>query len=414
VKSEHPRITLLGNNSGRNLGDAAILSSILENLSQELPTAEFYCPTIAPKWVEKHYGKQYNIKALDVMPWTASIRLLGIPTLRAMAKSDVALICDGIIFGKKLLNPAFNYLITLVFLVPLARLLNCKVICFNCGIGPFPSKLSEWCARSVLSGSSLVTMREEDSTELARAVGYEGPVELTGDSAFINPVSTEERAKQILTEKKANLAIPALGINVTGYIDSWLKKEEKLSDRSAFLDALADGILKAHEKINSPVQNILFSTHPMDEAFTKALADKIGAVVIDNSEFLSHDIQAVMRHCELLMGMRFHSLVLASAVETPVVGLIYAPKVRSFMKDLQCQEFGIELNAVEAESLGQTLSTAWLQRSELKQKQKVVIDRFKSGAYQAGSWLAERFFPESVRGKSAASLSESKKSTVNS
>ncbi len=414
MKSEHPRITLLGNNSGRNLGDAAILSSILDNLSDELPTAEFYCPTIAPKWVEKHYGGKYNVKALDVMPWTGSIRLLGIPTLRAMAKSDVALICDGIIFGKKLLNPAFNYLITLVFLVPLARLLKCKVICFNCGIGPFPSKLSEWCAKSVLSGSSLVTMREEDSTELARTVGYQGAVELTGDSAFINPVSDEARAKEILSAKGANQDIPALGINVTGYIDSWLKKEEKLSDRSAFLDSLADGILLAHKKINAPVQNILFSTHPMDEAFTNALAAKIDAVVIDNSEFLSHDIQAVMRHCQLLMGMRFHSLVLASAVETPVVGLIYAPKVRSFMKDLGCKEFGIELNAVQAESLGETLSTAWLQRAELHQKQKVVIDRFKAGAFQAGRWLAERFFPESVRGKTLASPEAAQKNIANS
>jgi polysaccharide pyruvyl transferase WcaK-like protein len=128
MKGSHPRITLLGNNSGRNLGDMAIMSSIMESLSKRLPNAEFYVPTIKPEWVRKHYGDRYNVKAINVMPWTLSLRLLGLPTLRCLAKSDVALICDGIIFGKKLFNPAFNYLITLVFLVPLARLLDRKSV----------------------------------------------------------------------------------------------------------------------------------------------------------------------------------------------------------------------------------------------------------------------------------------------
>ena len=59
--SKNPKITLLGNNSGRNLGDAAILSSILEMLKNRIPEAEVLVPTLNPKFVDDHYGEQYNM-----------------------------------------------------------------------------------------------------------------------------------------------------------------------------------------------------------------------------------------------------------------------------------------------------------------------------------------------------------------
>src|SRR5690606_17590338 len=145
-----PRITLLGNNAGRNLGDMAILSSILHSLRRRLPGVRFYVPSTNPKWTRRHYGEGFDVRALSVMPWTGSIRLLGVPTLTAFAASDVVMICDGIIFGNMLFNPAFNYLITLVLLVPLARLFGCKVVCYSCGIGPFPSAISRRLARWTL------------------------------------------------------------------------------------------------------------------------------------------------------------------------------------------------------------------------------------------------------------------------
>src|SRR5690606_29265029 len=131
MKGKFPRITLLGNNAGRNLGDMAILSSILSSLARHLPAARFYVPSTNPQWTRQHYGDRFDVKALNVMPWTGSVRLLGVPTLGALAASDVAMICDGIIFGNRLFNPAFNYLITLVALVPLARLLRCRVVCYS-------------------------------------------------------------------------------------------------------------------------------------------------------------------------------------------------------------------------------------------------------------------------------------------
>jgi polysaccharide pyruvyl transferase WcaK-like protein len=392
MKAAHPRITLLGNNSGRNLGDMAIMSSILESLSKRLPNAEFYVPSIKPEWTEKHYGGQYNVKAIDVMPWTGSIRLLGLPTFWCLAKSDCALICDGIIFGKKLFNPAFNYLITLVFLVPLAKLLGCKMVCYSTGIGPFPSWISKLLAKWTINGCDLVMMRERDSEALCKEIGVTRPIELTGDAAFINPVSSEDTAIEITRSIGLDPSKPMLAINATSYLDTWLTPEQRLKDPHSFLKVVAEGIKKAQEMVKERFQPLVVCTHPMDESTCQELAKLVDGAMLTNTTYLSHDIQAVIRRCGLLVGMRFHSIVLASSVETPVVGLIYAPKVRGYLRLLKCEDYGLELADVTPQTLSDTLVKAWDTRVALQEQQRPTIRDLKAGAEHAADLLVHRYY----------------------
>ena len=368
------------------------MSSIMESLSKRMPNAELYVPTIKPEWVRKHYGDRYNVKAVNVMPWTLSLRLLGLPTLVCLAKSDVALICDGIIFGKKLFNPAFNYLITLVFLVPLARLLGCKMVCYSTGIGPFQNKISRLFAKWTINGCDLVMMRERDSENLTKEIGVTQPVELTGDAAFINPVSDDKVAVSIMRELGLDPEKPAMAINATAYLDTWLNPNERLSDPKGLLKTIAEGVKRAQEQAKDKFQPLIVCTHPMDEATCRELAAMCDGKVLTNSTYLSHDIQAVIRRCGILVGMRFHSIVLASSVETPVVGLIYAPKVRGYLKLLQCEEYSLELASLNPEHLGRKLAEAWNARKELQERQRPIIGDLKEGAEHAADLLCSRYF----------------------
>jgi polysaccharide pyruvyl transferase WcaK-like protein len=399
VKNKHPVITLLGSNSGRNVGDAAIMSAIVDVLSKEIPNSEFLVPSTKPSFINDNYGKQYNVKGVNIMPWTGSIRLLGIPTLWSLWRSDIALICDGIIFGKKLFNPLFNFLITLVFIVPLARLLKCKVVCYSCGIGPFPSKISKTFAKWVLNACDLVIMREHDSRKLAQEIGVTKPIHVTGDAAFLNKVSSDVRAKEILLENNISSDMPLFGVNVTKYFDAWLEPNERVTNREEFLKTLASGIKAA--SLREKFKPIVFSTQPMDEEVAWQLAKLLGTTVIANSKYLSHDMQAVMRRTELFMGMRFHSVVLASAVETPIIGLIYAPKVRGFMRLLDCENYALELAALNSDNLTNTIEIAWKQRKTIKAKQKIIVDKLKDGAYNAALQLKNRYFGNSALGNNA-------------
>ncbi len=393
--SKNPKITLLGNNSGRNLGDAAILSSILEMLKNRVPEAEVLVPTLNPKFVDDHYGEQYNMKAVDVRPRTFSMRLLGIPTMAALAKSEIALICDGIIFGYKLFSP-HNFLITLFFIVPWARLCGCKVVIFSCGIGPFPSKLSEKMARFVIDLCDLVIMREHDSEKLAKEIGVKTPIQVTGDAAFVNPVSDRSGAQKIADENNLDLSKPILGLNITPYVDSWLTKERKIGSKQDYLEQYAKSVSEAIEIIKKSgaeePQRVVYSCSPMDEQFSRTFAEKIGGVVIDNTRYLSHDIMALMRETGLLIGMRFHSCVLASGSGTPIIGLVYAPKVRGYMRQLDCEEYSVELKEIWNEDFPEILARGWQERDKLKEKQQKVVAELKKGALDAADQLKDKYF----------------------
>ncbi|MGI6680026.1 MAG: polysaccharide pyruvyl transferase family protein [Bdellovibrionota bacterium] len=399
MKNKYPVITLLGNNSGRNLGDGAILSSILESISKKMPNALFYAPAVYHNWMKKHYEPKYNLKAIDVMPWTGSIRLLGIPTIRCFLKSDVALICDGIIFGKKLFNPAFNYLITLFFLAPIAKLCKCKLVCFNCGIGPFPSKISELMARYVIDSSDLIMFRENDSKQLAREIGVKKDILITADSAFINPVSSDSVAIEILkNDFGISKDTPLVGVNVTSYMDSWLKKDEKVEDKNEFLLMIANAVKDTCEtlkkKYNENIKPVIFSTQPMDEEVCNFVAENCDGIVINNSIYLSHDIQAIMRRCKILVGMRFHALILASAVRTPIIALVYAPKVRGYMRQLETTDLSLELAKITKDSLTKTLIYAYENASEIQKTQQEKIDILRIEAEKATDILKERYFSD--------------------
>jgi len=389
MKGTHPVITLLGSHSGNNLGDAAILSSILESFTKLLPHAEFLVPSPKPEFIDNNYGKKYNAKGIDIMPKTLSVRFFGFPTFKALYKSDIALILDGIIFGKQLFNPAFNFLIVLVFVVPIARMLGCKVVCYSCGIGPFPVIFSKTLAKWTLNACDLVIMRENDSKKLAEDIGVTKPITVTGDAAFINPVSDDSVGKEILSNHGASSG-PYIGLNVTSYFDGWLAPHERLSSKEAFLEILEGAFSEVSKSTGAKI--VLFSTHPMDDPAVDFLGAKLNAVIVKNKEFLSHDIQAAMRQCDLFVGMRFHSIILASAVEVPVVALLYAPKVKGYMRQLGCEDLGLELHKLTKENLTQSLLSAWESRTEIKQKQKAVIDTLKEGAQRAAQTVAQRYF----------------------
>jgi polysaccharide pyruvyl transferase WcaK-like protein len=103
--------------------------------------------------------------------------------------------------------------------------------------------------------------------------------------------------------------------------------------------------------------------------------------------------------------MRFHSIVLASSVETPVVGLIYAPKVRGYLRLLQCEDYSLELASLTPQLLGDKLTAAWNARRELQERQRPIIGDLKEGAEHAADLLCSRYFGD-ARERSAAALAK--------
>lgn len=410
MKKQH-KITLLGSNSGRNAGDAAILAAIMGTLSEVLgEDTLFEVPTTHPGFVEKHYGEKFNVRPISVMPWTGSIRLLGVPTFLSIRRTDATLITDGVIFDVKLFNPLFNFLITLIFLVPWAKWCGKKVVCYNVGIGPLRSTFGRIFGRWVGNASDLITVRDADSKALFEEVGVTTKQYLTADSVFTNWSAEESRVNEILQKHGLAEEQNLFGFNVTSYLDTWLSGQEKVSEGDGFLLSLARTL--ARLKAEKEIEVVFFTTQIMDADYARRLIDVVQSEftklrnwswqpqLIANVDYSNHEIQGLAARCKLFAGMRLHSLIIAARAGTPVVGMVYAPKVRSFLHQLQSPELAVELADIDEERFYQLLCNAWNDSSTIERKQQQVVADLNGLARQSAVLLAEllgKELPESLR-----------------
>lgn len=109
------RIVVIGNYSGRNAGDAALLEGLMRDVTTTFPDQRlrFEIPTIKPSFVRDTYGQEFDVRPVGLLPWNLSLKILGVPIVRTVLSADLVLVTDAILFDRKLYNPTFNYLHTL-------------------------------------------------------------------------------------------------------------------------------------------------------------------------------------------------------------------------------------------------------------------------------------------------------------
>ncbi|MFO7869810.1 MAG: polysaccharide pyruvyl transferase family protein [Kiritimatiellia bacterium] len=393
VRSGSKRLCVLGSNSGRNAGDSAILSSIVGNISELRPGTRFEVPVPSKKNLYSRFSGK-NVRAVGMMPWYLSLRFLGLPTVFSIMRSDVVLITDGIIFDVRLFNPLFNFLIQLVFLVPLARLFRRKVVCLLVGVGPLDTRAGRAFASFVCRRCDDIYVRESHSRKLLEMTGVPcDRIREYADAAFACVSAGPERGRQILKETGLRESEELIGINVNTYIDRWLGKNRGSMGRRQFSSELAAGIDAIIERTGSKVCFVL--TQVMDiqvaETVRAKSAHSEDIAVLSNRDYSPEEMMSAVGEMRVFVGMRLHSLILATAVNTPCVGLIYAPKVRHFMELTGMEEFAMELSDLTAGRLADKVHDMLKRESQLREKIERNSARLREKAREGFRDFAEKY-----------------------
>lgn len=389
------RLCVLGNNSGRNAGDAAILSSIVHNFLARTPDVAFEVPTIKPDWVRTAFAG-LPVRPVSILPWTLSVRILGASTMLSILRSDAVLITDAIIFDFRLFNPVFNYLILLAAVIPFAKLCGKKVVCFCVGIGPLDRPLGRRITRMICGLADEVMVREESSRELLVKIGVPAARlrEIWADVAFVNPPAPPARGDEILAAHGVGPDEQLLGVNVTSYLDKWLGSEATL-DREGFVAAFARALDAAIDRTGARVVFVI--TQVMDlgiaEEIRARMAHRERVPIVSNRDLTNQEIMAVLARTSLFVGMRLHSLILAAAMQAPVMPLAYAPKVRHFARMLGIADAAFEFAGFSGERFAGALVRAWETREQTRARLLPEVDAAKGRARAAFDAFVARFLP---------------------
>lgn len=375
IKKNIP-IAVLGSYHGHNAGDNAILASIVNEFKRLNPNIQLNVLSGRPWLLE---GK-FDINIISSRPRNLSINMLGLPAFWSIYHSDMVILTQAIFFDNKLFNPAYNYLIALYLLVPFAKLLNKPIICYNVGIGPLNTKLGKTMARSILNRVDRIILRQSDSQELLKALQVVKPQVIIGaDPALKNVPASKDHSINLIKEVGIGCE-NLIGVNITGYIDKFIKNKNEQINEDKFIEIMSEFCDKVTENLGVKIVFIV-TTSSYDERITRKLRDKMhdkqASAIMSNKEYSHQEIMGVLGLLELFVGMRLHSIVLAVAMYTPVVGLVYAPKVRDFMRRIGQEDKIIEFEDFDANILYQTVNKTWDKRYEIRNELKVNISKLR-------------------------------------
>lgn len=391
MKEVLKRITLLGSVSGRNAGDVALIASIMSEIRNLYPDVTFEIPTINPAFIKKHYS-HLVARPVSMLPWHLSVKMLGLPTLLSVRRADMILIFDAVLFDRKLFNPFFNHMSALALLIPYAKKQGKLVAYYNVGVGPVHTPLGKKILANISNQADLITVRDEDSLKLLREVGVtRSSIHVTADAALNNQPAPLERVEEIMKEQGIFPDRPWVGMNVNTYLDTWVRSGEKGISRKDFQNAIAQVADSLMDDLD--VNIVFFATQVMDISLFQAIIQEVKKKervrLVTNRDYTNHEIMGLLGQMELFMGMRLHSLILASAMYTPVVGLVYLPKVRSYLKEIGQPDQGLEFSDFDAQRLVSLIESTWERRELIRQQLKERVGRLKEESRKAARLVVE-------------------------
>lgn len=361
------RIAISGYYGFNNSGDEAVLQSILLALQEQ----------------GERQGVTFVPVILSVNP-AETARTYGVEAVHRMKPKEVwqALrSADGLISGGGSLLQDETSPKTIPYYIAVMRLaqwMGKPVFVYSQGIGPVHRRFFFGWIRSAFQRSSFVTVRDEESKALLGRMGISlSDVEVVPDPVMGLPMRGQP------TQTSAREAKPVIGVSVRFWNE----------DRSE-LRAVAEALQVVLEKTDAVVRFLPFHL-PSDEKASLYVLEHMGEIYKERltlADEVTHpqDMLAEVASCQVLLGMRLHSLIYAASQYVPMVGLSYDPKIDQFLNRLEMKSAGTTKQP-RAEDLAREMLGMLADGTSWKRDKGRVIERLKIEAGRPAERIASFF-----------------------
>jgi len=365
------KILLAGYYGYDNGGDELILYSLLKDLRRLKEKIEISVLSGNPEKTGKCYGvktiSRWNLFAVAIAIFHADLLVFGGGGLLQDITSSWSI---------------YYYLA----LILVAKLFLKKVLLISQGIGPIRKRISRKVSGIVLGLVDLITVRDELSKFELEKLNRNVSVYMVPDPSF----NLDAQAFTPGPGKHSNFKKqPTIGICLRG-----LKEDEKF--RRAVRDICAELVREIGSEI------ILIPFHKLEDLeISKQIVRDRRA---DYQLFLWEDIEELLdvyNEIDLVLGMRLHSIILASIFRKPFMALslpknhpLYDPKLENFLQLLNSKVIDTETPASE---IVNKVGEIWTGRQKFLQAINPTIIKLKENS-RKNMYLMQRFlkFPLST------------------
>ena len=323
------KIGIIGNYGHDNNGDEAILQGILTQLTEELNInpADIIIFSNTPDNTKNRYGLQ----AVKLLHKRGSLLKSMAATIsqnrKIISGLDLLIIGGGGLLMDMYKRDAPLYTSHAV----LGRMLGCKVIIYGVGAGPITTKLGSFLIKKMVSSAESVSVRDVKSKELLGSIGVTKSVKVIADPAF-------QLGKHVLKEPSAD--VKRIGVTAVPYFskDYWPSSDEDIYRN--YVNGMAanlDYLMATHG-----VNITFFSTkYPQDVRVTEDIFESMqekSHVEILKENLHPSALVSICNKQDIIIGTRLHSLILAVAAKTPIIGIGYHQKVQDFLKKISREQ----------------------------------------------------------------------------
>jgi len=347
------KIGISGSYGGFNLGDEAILQSILVDLRRDFPVEV----TVFSRNPEDTLQRHQVERAVPVREFAPGEIL---PEIRRL---DLFLLGGGgILYDEE----AQIYLRE----VEIANEAGVPVMVYAVGAGPLTDQYSLKLLRKALSPAVAITVREKSAVKILEEVGLRKIV-VTADPAFLlepQLLAVDALQKEGLADKKR---LVGMSLREPG-------KAAPEIDETNYHELLANAADFIIDRFDAEVVFVPMEYRTQDVQLSHAVIARMLSpqrATVLKGEYSAGQILSLMRNFEFAVGMRLHFLIFAALQAVPFVALPYAQKVSELLENL-----GIDLPPLKKVNSGRLLAYIdhfWDQREILPKRIKENTDLMK-------------------------------------
>lgn len=395
------RIVISGWYGNANTGDEAILSATICGLRNTLPEVEITVLSDNPKAT----AHQHKVLAFPHLPCLLGpVRTLKgmikwsprqfAHTLSAMSQADLFLLGGGGLLQDYYAD-RLSPLLDRVYLyggaatawlseVLVAELMGLPVVLYALGVGPLQTRQAQLLTRIAARRARLITVRDEESKDILTKLGLPpAAIHVTADPSLLLTPADSGWAKDTLQDR---------GLNSTGRPRIALCP--RLWANGSFTPILSQVADNLVEGFNADIILLPLQYWAYESDVGISVKVQEGIIHRERAHLLSgpwtpQEVMALLGQMDLVIGMRLHALILAVAMNVPVVGIVYDPKIRAFLSSINLEAMGVALETLTADHLYTLIQSVWQRRDEIKRDMWPGVEDLKEKAVRNIRLVAE-------------------------
>lgn len=386
MTGERPiRIGLLSPQSNRNLGDTATFAAAIAAYRRRLPHAELV--VVVPEPVDTArilgtaafplYGDGVYVPPPSgeaivdrVAPNVATARLTSMRRIYEFVRHLDAIVFTG---GGQLddfWGGAWALPFWLLTWAAAGRMRGVKVLFQAIGYDRLTSLTSRFLALSALRLAHYRSFRDEESMQMARAIGLSSLCHVTPDLAFALEWGAGERGAE------AERSEPYVIVNPVSE-RMWTHRHD--SSYPNYLDAF---VVVSRQLIERGIAVKLLSTQDrMDSDALTYVADALSRDAMPNWERVHctrlDQFMALASRAKLIVSSRLHGLILALVAGTPAVSVAVMRKMTRLMIDAGLSEYNLEIDTLHPNAMTAVVDRAIANETHLRLHVARIVSNYR-------------------------------------